>query len=508
MARGMQQEIRSLEVGEPTPLVHPPPPDGNNAPYFAAESVSLTVDENTAAGTDIGSPVGATDDDSWRAPAFGNLRDQDALVYTIDSASAAVFDIERTSGQLRTKAPLDYESRDSYTVTVTVADPSLATATATVTITVIDVDEAPSLSGPRVVFHGSDDQDLHVTTFTAVDPEEEDITWSLEGDDRLRFSITDGRLSFLADPDFEAPTDNDLDNRYQVRVVASDSSTPPNRSERELVVAVTSTTPVSAPTPPTPGGPGGGGGGGGGDGPSPSTADYEWTVTHDIAALAQGQRLPHGPLVGRAPPSGSPTTARGPTTPSTPTTAATGARAADREFALRPDQPAPPRGFWGRRRHRLDCGTAAATGSSPTPWPAANAAWRRARSSSPTTTRTRAASGAAAASCGCWTAAPGSLFAYDLASGRLLARYALSAQERRPARPLVGRASPSGSRTTAPRSSSPTALPAPPRGSDPSRLPATPASLSPSSALRGRGVHAPLRRQQQQPARHLVGRRR
>ena len=44
-------------------------------------------------------------------------------------------------------------------------------------------------------------------------------TWSLSGDDRLKFSITgDGVLTFLTAPDYEVPSDNGLDNTYSVDV--------------------------------------------------------------------------------------------------------------------------------------------------------------------------------------------------------------------------------------------------------------------------------------------------
>ena len=48
--------------------------------------------------------------------------------------------------QLKTKAPLDHETRNSYTVTVTATDPSEASGTVTVTINVTDVDEAGTVA--------------------------------------------------------------------------------------------------------------------------------------------------------------------------------------------------------------------------------------------------------------------------------------------------------------------------------------------------------------------------
>ena len=100
------------------------------APPVFTEGASATrsVAENTAAGENIGDPVAATD------------ANNDTLTYTLGGADAESFDIEESSGQLQTKAALDYETKTNYTVEVTATDQSGASATITVTITVTDVD--------------------------------------------------------------------------------------------------------------------------------------------------------------------------------------------------------------------------------------------------------------------------------------------------------------------------------------------------------------------------------
>ena len=104
----------------------------NRAPVFTAGSnTTRTVVENTIAGVNIGSAVSATD------------ADNDSLTYSLSGTDALSFRINSTSGQLRTHAALDYETKHTYTVMVTVSDGSL-TASITVTITVTDVSEAPT----------------------------------------------------------------------------------------------------------------------------------------------------------------------------------------------------------------------------------------------------------------------------------------------------------------------------------------------------------------------------
>ena len=105
----------------------------NRPPAFAGDSATaFQVAENTAAGTDIGDPVAATDPD-----------DGDTLTYLLGGADADHFAIDAGSGQLRTSGALDYESQDSYAVTVIAADGAGLWASLDATITVTDVDEAP-----------------------------------------------------------------------------------------------------------------------------------------------------------------------------------------------------------------------------------------------------------------------------------------------------------------------------------------------------------------------------
>ncbi len=78
-----------------------------------------------------------------------------------------------------------------------------------------------------------------VTTVSAIDPEGAALTYSLSGGaDRALFAIapTTGALSFIAAPNFEAPTDAGTNNIYNVQVQVTDGTTP---VVRDLTVTVT-----------------------------------------------------------------------------------------------------------------------------------------------------------------------------------------------------------------------------------------------------------------------------
>ena len=103
---------------------------GNNDPSFPSATDTRTVDENERAGANVGAPVVATDADS------------DRLTYFLSGTDAAAFEINSSSGQLRTRAALDYEAESTYRLTVTATDPSGGFGEVTVTISVGNVQEA------------------------------------------------------------------------------------------------------------------------------------------------------------------------------------------------------------------------------------------------------------------------------------------------------------------------------------------------------------------------------
>ena len=108
--------------------------DVEEPPEFDSATATREVPENTEAGENIGAPVTANDPDTGDTPA-----------YTLGGSDAAFFDIDASTGQLRTKAALDHETRSSYTVTVTASDGAL-TATVDVTVTITNIDEAGTVT--------------------------------------------------------------------------------------------------------------------------------------------------------------------------------------------------------------------------------------------------------------------------------------------------------------------------------------------------------------------------
>ena len=160
----------------------------NQPPTFDdGDSTTRSVPENTPARRDIGMPVVASD------------ADNDRRTYSLGGDDAADFSINTSTGQLRTKAVLDYETKDTYRVTVSVHDgkapdhtsDTTIDATITVTITLTDVNDPAMFPSTET---GSRSVNENTATNTATgqnvgdpvaadDDDGDSLTYSLGGTD-------------------------------------------------------------------------------------------------------------------------------------------------------------------------------------------------------------------------------------------------------------------------------------------------------------------------------------
>jgi len=185
-----------------------------NSPGDQSDRTSRKIAENTDPEEPIGLPVSAFDEDDG------------LLIYTLDGVDAAFFDISREDGQLMTKASLNFEARNSYSVVVTATDPSGASDSIQVTINVTNVHDPVHITGVRSVRYAENGTEP-VASYTAFDEAGHIIRWSVSGDDRDVFTIDDGVLRFTEPPNYEDPqsasTSSLLSSRnvYRVTVEAA-----------------------------------------------------------------------------------------------------------------------------------------------------------------------------------------------------------------------------------------------------------------------------------------------
>ena len=230
----------------------PEAPSVDGPPAFGPDDVEFEIPENAPSTAYVGGPVVATDmeDDEAGtaltydiggpnanrfvlAPAYsdGGSPDTDAAYYA-DS-------VMRNTGPgqivVRPVTELDHESKPTYMVEVGATDSEGQRTTTTVIITVTDVNEAPSEPKPaigglpitgltRISYVENDDK--AVETYRVVGAQLRELTWeALDGPDKdvltlAREGANEGMLTFNSPPDFEMPTDEDEDNRYQVTIGA------------------------------------------------------------------------------------------------------------------------------------------------------------------------------------------------------------------------------------------------------------------------------------------------
>ena len=190
----------------------------NRAPVFTEGSVTTrTVAEKTGANVSIGNPVVATD------------ANNEPLTYQLSGIDAASFDIDNTSGQLKTKAALHHETKASYTVTVTVSDGTLV-AKITVIVIVIDiVVEVPANDAPEFIDGSHTTRSVAENTprgvnirepIAATDADNHSLIYTLSGPDVDSFDIDPitGQLRTFAALDYETK------RTYTLKVTVSDGS--------------------------------------------------------------------------------------------------------------------------------------------------------------------------------------------------------------------------------------------------------------------------------------------
>ena len=178
--------------------------------------------------------------------------DGNDVTWSIASTDAARFSIDE-NGELSFRsspnyeAPNDADQDNVYEVTVRTSDGNLA-STLDVEVTVTDANESGAITGPTSIDYPENDTTT-VATYSATDPDGDDVTWSVAGTDAARFSINeDGELTFKSSPNYEAPNDANTDNVYEVTIRASDDDL---TSTLDVEVTVTDANESGAITGPT-----------------------------------------------------------------------------------------------------------------------------------------------------------------------------------------------------------------------------------------------------------------
>jgi VCBS repeat-containing protein len=207
----------------------------NEAPTITSGTTASVPENTTAVMT-----VTATDPDAGTALTYSIIGGADASKFTIDSSTGA---LSFTSAP-DYENPTDAGGDNVYDVTVQASDGTL-TDSQSIAVTVTNVNEAPTITSGATA--SVPENTTTVMTVTAADPDAgTTLTYSIVGGaDASKFTINSGTgaLSFAGAPNYEAPTDANADNVYDVTVQASDGSLVDTKA-----IAVTVTNVNEAPT--------------------------------------------------------------------------------------------------------------------------------------------------------------------------------------------------------------------------------------------------------------------
>jgi Ca2+-binding RTX toxin-like protein len=211
--------------------------DGTYSAFQSIQIVVTNANEGVAI-TSLGGGDGAAVTAAEHQVAVATLTatdlDGDSIAFSIaGGADAARFTIDATTGVLsfasspNYEAPTDADGNNVYDVVVAASDGDLVD-TQDIAVTVSNVNEAPVISSNGGGSNASvtvNENSTVVTSVTSTDPDGTARTYAIAGGaDAARFTIdaTTGVLSFASSPNYEAPTDADGNNVYDVVVAASD----------------------------------------------------------------------------------------------------------------------------------------------------------------------------------------------------------------------------------------------------------------------------------------------
>ena len=200
----------------------------------SGSSTTRKVAENSAAGTNVGSAVTATDPDA-----------NDTLTYSLSGTDAASLEIGSSTGQITTRTDVTYnhESKSSYSLTVEATDAKLSDSIA-VTVSLTDVNEAPAFADDVDTTLSVPENSAAGTSVgsavTATDPDDDALTYTLSGTDAASFDIgsSTGQITTRADVTY----DYESKSSYSLTVEASDGKLSDSVAVTVSLTDVTETT--------------------------------------------------------------------------------------------------------------------------------------------------------------------------------------------------------------------------------------------------------------------------
>ena len=216
----------SLSVADDTPVISI---DATDAILLEGDAgntdftFTVTRDGDISESSSVDFAITGSGPNPADASDFGDILPSGTISFSADEASQ-VITVNVSSDTL-------IELDEEFTVTLSNADnASILTAMATGTILNDDVNSAPIITSAEIV--SVPENDTVAQIITAIDDDGNPLMFSISGGaDAAAFNIDAmGILTFLTAPDFEAPSDADGNNVFEVEVTVTDGADSTNQT--------------------------------------------------------------------------------------------------------------------------------------------------------------------------------------------------------------------------------------------------------------------------------------
>lgn len=195
----------------------------DNAPTFVELSTNIEVTNGQSNVLDIST----TDADG------------DDVTFSKSGTDSSLFSISDSGNLSFTSAPNFANPSDSngdniYKLNISISDGSFTTTSDEISITVLEVNNPPVISDLQTSYT-LDENIAEIATFSVTDPESNQLTIGVSGDDSAGFSVVSNLLYFEGGLNYESPSDSNTDNVYTVTVFADDGF---NRTTQDVEITV------------------------------------------------------------------------------------------------------------------------------------------------------------------------------------------------------------------------------------------------------------------------------
>ena len=195
------------------------PPEFVETTFSQAENAmpTFTLAATEADGDDVSFTL-----QSGRDAAYFTLTDGGV---SADTAALVFRDAPNFENPQSATLPGDAGVKNTYQMNVQAASTTSPNAEQTITqiitINVTDVDDPPTFTTAADALMIMEGETALTTMIEVIDQDGDPVTLALTGGtDQARLRLTGGALSFTSAPDFEAPTDTDTNNIYEVEITA------------------------------------------------------------------------------------------------------------------------------------------------------------------------------------------------------------------------------------------------------------------------------------------------